>query len=606
MLKIYKRNGESFAQAVTIRPTPLISISHTPQKNKMGTVGCIYTISLAGTIIAHDGSPTISSVNSNGNIPANGLAQFTDTPTGQNIDIGDRLKSISLKQNKLRELFANDGNKIEISSLSGATSIVFVPNFVSIDFEEGIYIETCRYTINLETSLLFDVNGNVYTEALMGSTFSPNAYDTQRSANFYLRETTGANKRSINDIINRWGGIVEDFSDTWSIETDESNGQTPGSDVVPLSYIATRNMSATGKMFYGLDGKKNEAWEQAVGFIKKTLLQEPNAPPNENSLTASDQKYKQYPGYLPANKYSNGFLNLPSFYQGYNHVRTFNVDKTAGSCSVSETWLLASGQSHLENYTIGISRSVNDPIVSIKIDGNITGLSNIHASGYHSQPFDVNNSPYGKALLKYNNISNNGSFGPGSVLYTRAANIANQLNIALNPKPLSSTLGSNENAGTITYSLEFNNRPCNFFNGVIAENINISDNYPGDVFAVIPVLGRRTGPILQYIKGRTEYSRNVDIELILDYQELKEFPQIQGLPPSSIYDYRTNLVLNKPSLNNSQLFPFRSQLENLVGELSPRGEPNVIKYFLKPPTETWSPKDGRYTLNLSWDYEKSI
>lgn len=618
MLKIYKRQGDFFAAPVSIRPTPLISISHTPQKNQMGTVGCVYTITLTGTIIAHEGSPTISTV-SNGNIAANATATFSDTPGSQHIDIGDRLKSIILKQNKLRELFANDGNKIEITPINstGSNKITFVPNFTSIEFEEGLYIDTCRYTVNLEASLLFDSAGNVYTEALIGSTFSPNIYSTTRSKDEYLRETASTNRKNINTIMQRWGGIVEDFSDTWSIETDESNGQTIGSgDITPLSYIVNRNMSATGKMFYDLSGKKREAWEQALGFIKKTLLQEPQASPEGGGQNLQDnERYREYPGYNATNVYGSGFLNLPSFYRGYNHVRTLNIDKTAGSCAVTETWILASGQSHLENYTINIGKSVDNPLISAKIDGTITGLSDIHSSGYHPtgiSTFDSNEnrSPYAKALTKYREISNNGNFGQSSPIFARVNNwFSSSSNVRLNPVPLSLSLASNENNGVITYSAEFDNRPLNLFSGVLSETINVSDNYPGDVFAVIPVLGRKTGPVLQYIKGRTEYSRNVDIELVLDYPTLANpegQPFIQGLPPSNIYPLRTNLVLNKPSLNNHNNFQFRSQLENIIIGLSPAFEPNVTAYYLKPPVETWIPKEGRYTLNISWDYVKNL
>lgn len=618
MLKIYKRESQSFAAPVSIRPTPFISISHSPQKNQVGTVGCVYNITLTGTIIAHDGSPTISTV-SNGNINSGSNAVFTDTPTSQYIDAGDRLKSIILKQNALRDLFANDGNKIEISpigSTNNSVKITFIPNFTSIEFEEGLYIDICRYTINLEASLLFDQNGNVYTEGLIGSTFAPVNYAANRTKEEYLKETQNTNRKNINDIIARWGGIVEDFSDTWSIETDESNGQTiDASNIIPISYIVTRNMSATGKMFYDTSGNKYEAWDQALKFIKKTLLEEPESSPVGGGQDLLDnERYKQYPAYNASDLYASGFLNLPDFYRGYNHVRTLSLDKTAGSCSVSETWILASGQSHLENYTMSVSKSLDNPTTIVKIDGTITGLSDIHASGYSTLnigQFDSleNDSPYAKALTKYRQVSNNGSFGFGSIIYNRVSNLFSpSSNVRLNPNPTSLSLASNENNGTITYSLEFDNRPLNLFSGVLSETINVSDNYPGDVFAVIPVIGRKTGPILQYIKGRTEYSRNVDIELVLDYPTLSNsggFPFIPGLPPSSIYNTRTNLMLNKPSLNNHNNFQFRNQLENVVRALSPANEPFVTKYYLKPPTETWSPLEGRYSINFSWDYEKS-
>lgn len=595
-LKIYYRNGTAYY----IRPTPFISISHTPLKNKVGSVGCTYEITLTGTIIAHDGSPYIVT-DQNGNIAANTLPNFSssynDSITSRNVDIGDRLKAIVLKQNALRSLFSSDGQKIEITSLDGYKSIVFYPKVNSINFEEGPYVDICKYTISLEAPLLFDRNDYVYTEGLIGLTFTPNRYNLQRTKDHYLREQ---NTQKVEDIIDRWGGIVEDFTDTWSLETDESNGQTIGLNHIPISFRVTRNMSATGRQVYATVGgtvKKYEAWEQAAGFIKKTLLHENQAPPNGGEYTYEDnESYLQYPSRLTYSErdvyFGREFLNIPSYYKGYNHVRTINIDKSAGSCSVSETWLLASGQSHLENYTVSLSTSVDNPFTSVKIDGNIKGLSDLHASGYMPSHFDespsTDHTPYKKAIDQYFKISNNGKFGVGSILYQRANNTSSPL--VLNSQPLSISLGSNEINGEITYSLEFNDRPFNYFTGVLGENISVNDTYPGDVFAVIPVIGRKTGPILQYIQGRTEYKRSVNIELLLDYTEL---------PYSSNRDF---LMLNKPSLNE----PIRSELQSLIKQLSPKDEPYVSGYFLNPPTETWSPKDGRYTLSLSWDYVKSI
>ena len=600
-LKIYYRNGNVHY----IRPTPFISISHTPLKNKVGSVGCTYEITLTGTIIAHDGSPYIVT-NQEGNIAPNALPSFVSTYdstsiTSRNVDIGDRLKAIVLKQNALRSLFSSDGQKIEITSLNGDKSIVFYPKVNSINFEEGPYVDICKYTISLEAPLLFDRNNDVYTEGLIGLTFTPNQYNLQRTKDHYLREQ---NTQKVENIIDRWGGIVEDFTDTWSLETDESNGQTIGLNHIPISFRVTRNMSATGRQVYasgklpnGSTGmKKYEAWEQSIGFIKKTLLHENQAPPIGGEYYYEDnESYLQYPSRLTYDGrdgyFGREFLNIPSYYKGYNHVRTINIDKSAGSCSVSETWLLASGQSHLENYTVSLSTSVDNPFTSVKIDGNIKGLSDLHASGYMPSNFDepssTDNTPYKKAIDQYFKISNNGKFGTGSILYQRANNSSLQV---LNSQPLSISLGSNEITGEITYSLEFNDRPSNYFTGVLGENISVNDTYPGDVFAVIPVIGRKTGPILQYIQGRTEYKRNVNIELLLDYTEL---------PYSSGRDF---LMLNKPSLNE----PIRTELQSLIKELSPSGEPYISGYFLNPPTETWSPKDGRYTLNLSWDYVKSI
>jgi hypothetical protein len=49
--------------------------------------------------------------------------------------------------------------------------------------------------------------------------------------------------------------------------------------------------------------------------------------------------------------------------------------------------------------------------------------------------------------------------------------------------------------------------------------------------------------------------------------------------------------------------PNRTELQQLIMEISPMNEPGIRKYFIAPPTESWDPKEGKYSLNLQWTYE---
>jgi hypothetical protein len=121
----------------------------------------------------------------------------------------------------------------------------------------------------------------------------------------------------------------------------------------------------------------------------------------------------------------------------------------------------------------------------------------------------------------------------------------------------------------------------------MSESISINDTSPGDVYAAIPVLGRTTGPILQYMDMRTEYKRSASIEIQLDYTDI-------GYGKN-----RANLLMTKPSLNA----PIKGELDQVIAEISPANEPGIRKYFIDPPTESWNPRTGSYSLSLSWTYE---
>ena len=78
----------------------------------------------------------------------------------------------------------------------------------------------------------------------------------------------------------------------------------------------------------------------------------------------------------------------------------------------------------------------------------------------------------------------------------RRANSA--VGVTLNARPLSVSVSANEITGEVTYNASYDNRPTNYFPNSISENITVSDTSPGDQYAVIPVIGGSTGPILQF------------------------------------------------------------------------------------------------------------
>jgi|694.fasta_scaffold00435_3 hypothetical protein len=634
MLLIYDKDG----QACVIRPTPLVSISSNPLRNKMGNLGSTYDIVLTGTIIADEGSP-FSHLTTNKNGPHGGGVETQGSfegvytrPNGEIINFyneanpsdGDlpRLKSIFHKQNALRQLFSVDGIRMEFTPVNSPVIVCF-PKLISINFQEGLYIHTCNYTITLQANLLLNDANKIFYDGVFGlrTSFNPTGI-------------IQAEGKTPAQIIENYGGLIEDFTENWSFEVDDSQGETVesygnnGSENTPpngfwkhrpRAYRLTRNVTAVGRDGWIPVGdgtsKKLLPWEQAKNFLTTSVLSRdltgftdyPNRYKNNNrssidiplnqvdsweknstlpTHTQQADAYRDNSNTDVFGPFSEDVINLVGVYRGFNHARTESIDKTAGSCSISDTWLLCSGTAY-ETYNLSINSSIDNAFPSVNINGVIKGLTTIPASGvfFGGSYVDTHlDTPIENAKVKYNQISNGGKFGLISSIYKRAANA---LGSTLNSQPKSIALGINEFTGEITYSVDFDNRPINVISGVLSENITVNDTYPGDIFAVIPVLGRQTGPVLQYIGSRTEYRRDVGIEIQLDYTDV---PYGSGRNP---------LLLAKPSVNE----PIRSQLNGLVKQLSPAYEPGVRKYFLSPPTENWIPKEGRYSLNLSWTYE---
>lgn len=573
--------------SVVLRPTPFVSISSSPIRNKMGHFGSDYTITLTGTILPHRGSPLVLSGGTGGTL----LAPYEDSTTAVAAD--GKASSIIVKQNIIRELFAYDGMQMQVDTDYGGTNSSIITNvsLESIDFEEGQYITKCGYTVVLKATHLKDSLGNLYHDSMT------NIFENTGGFSGAFRDE---NKGNVNYILATYGGFVETFSDDWSIEADDSLGETSVTDpftYVPKTYIVTRNTSAVGRTIYDGD-QKYEAWENAKNFLVKSVLG------TDGNLPS------QYPDYAVAGSDQEGgtanfgdiVLNLSSAYGGYNHSRTENINKTDGTVSITDRWVLLQTGAY-ENYDVSIESSNSDPFTTFNMNGSIKGATGLSAQStfYGGTSVETNPTPATNAISKYKIVSNDGLFDINSFIYKRVAAITN---LAVNPQPLSISVSRNDFTGDITYSVSYNNRPLNVISEALNEQISVQDTYPGDLYSIIPVVGRPTGPVLQYIGGRTEYRRSININLQFDYTDIDRFTPATLTPSNKaaeLLNTRNSLLMSKPTL----IEPIRSQINNLVRSLSPLNEPNIRKCFVDAPNESWEPRTGVYTLNISWVYELS-
>jgi hypothetical protein len=591
-------------QECVLRPAPFISIDHAIDKTGGGDAfGSKYNITLTGKLLEDRGFPLARDAMGNlfqqfdascNPIPWPGAASLKgpyetfDTsvshyddnrPLTQVVPANYKLDAILYKQKVLRALFSIDGQRMEVTAVHGnQPEFVCYPRVVSVSFSEGIYFNQCDYTINLEADTLLDY------QLIVDDDGNPKYLEDSAESGPGVPSPGGYRAQSTQEILDASGAFLQSFGESWSLEVDESLGETTiGGSLNPRSYRLTHSLNATGKAHYypeavGLVTNviKIPAWKNAKAYVQKRLMR-----PEIIDAYGPQMIYPNVEGHI-----GSGTLSLIKQYKGFDHSRTEEVNVSDGSYSVTETWLLASGTAY-ENYSMSISSEMSSPFVSVSIDGSIKGLSEISPSGeiYGGRKPKTNQpNAYQNALKKYLAVSNSSKFGIASSVYKRANN---SVAVELNSQPTSISLGTNEYDGTITYNLSFDNRPTNIISGVLTENISVTDTYPGDVFAVIPVLGRATGPVLQYIGGRTEYHRDVSIELLMDYTDIP-------------YGHdRKSLYLQKPSL----VEPTRTQIRKLIQEFSPANEPGVRKYFIDPPSEQWTPKEGRYSFNLSWTYE---
>lgn len=316
---------------------------------------------------------------------------------------------------------------------------------------------------------------------------------------------------------------INELTEDWSIEFNDT----------PDTFRLTHNISAVGKRFYDETGTLTQpAWQNARDAVLPLL------------------------GIDVDRIRASGVLNNdPSTFSGFNHVRSENVGVTTGGYSVVETWMVASGEA-LEDYTVTTQSNTDDGVNRVSIEGTITGLETRDPSS-----FAVTRSKWDAARDMWVYVQ--------TQLFSRAVLFGDA---PVSGLPAQSSVGKNPVTGVITYSYEYDDGIGNCVSGAISESINVIDNFAGDVFASIPVLGRTAGPVLQDIGTVTETSRQLSVELVMS-----------GV---NTCDY-TIAILSKPDIST------------LIATV----KPVASQVFKQSDQESWDWKSGRYTRNITWVYQ---
>ena len=341
---------------------------------------------------------------------------------------------------------------------------------------------------------------------------------------------------------------ISSATESWTIDTSEEAETLADT----RTYTMSHEVSAVGKRVYSTDGDGEiikEPWQYAQDYVLARL------------------------GFDSVMALSSGVNNLPSYYNGWNHVRSENIDKAGGGFSVTENWLLASG-SAIEDFTIQQTNELESPYPRVSINGNVRG-------------FEDRSTTMGLESSKWDNVQPKFNIASG-LAFTRAQAYSG---LSLNAVPLNTTIGRNPLQGTIDYTFEYDARPNNLIANAKSENIVISDNIGGELFASVFVLGRTAGPVLQDLGTQQANTRSLNIEIVVDPPTYSDSPDQTEM--TSV------LVGQKPS-NDAN---FSTNLNTLIAAATPSATVTNGGPFQSQPQESWDIKTGRYSYNIEWTYE---
>jgi len=506
-------------------------------------IGSQYRISISGTLVASMmGSPQVDGTLYSGTEypPGQSQPKAETTLDEPNLD-KKRFKSIMFAQQSVRHLFAEDGYFLEIDDGLGNEAFkCIISNVESIEFSEAQrgenWTDRCEYTINLVADQMFLAGHPLCTEG-------EDDKDGGGKNNLPKDE-------SENDI------YLSEASENWSVEPQEEGSDENS----PYTFLVTHSLSATGKRVYDGSGSvTSEAWEEAEKWIKTKIMAGGSGDPqslttNQQSIIALGTTGLNLSGYLP-----------------YNRMRTENVDELQGTFTVSETFLL-SKENTIESFSLSSKTSAQSGLTSISIEGNVRGLDDQGDELDMYNKTDEPNIKYTNALAKFGAI----------VLYTRAQTFATSKGITLNPEVLSQNETHDKVGGTVNYSAEFDNRPTTCISGARTESINVQFTGGEDVFAIIPVIGRSNGPIMQDMNTVKEGKVTITIEALMN-------PATYGTNCNSM----VNSVCTRPS-TDSVLDDFREKA------ISCHTNGTGTHTFKESDNESFNVRTGRYTRSTTF------
>lgn len=527
-------------------PSPLVTMSKSYNITDGGViVGASYLFNLQGNLLPNQGNPIVGT---SGTTSSFSNASWTSTyDPGDDplhgVNVEDRLISLMTKQEQVRDLFSpGTGVKVEILGWNHSQGLRFVGNVAGeITFNsDGRWVNPLSYSVDISTN-------NFITSAQTG-VFSGDSSEDNFS--YYVSE----------------------IDESWAVqEAEDYTIGTGDFSSMCRSYSVTHDLSAKGKTVYNSSGTylgQLQPWQQASGYVRGVLG-------------------------LGGSNIPSGIITIPPGFYLANRKLTENISRVNGTYGVNEQFtyynsgIVAGGMLATEDVSLTIDSS-EDAITNVNLQGTINGLDT-------TDPTSIGRtgvSKYTNALNYFNYID--------SGLYNRA--LANSSLTWLHPRPKSKSVAKNPLQGQISYNYTYDNRPPNLIPGSVSEEITISDDFPSQLVAITPVIGRAQ-PILQYLNSSSEFRRNLNINVNMGgitgvFTGVNSSGYWSNANASAIRNW---LIGQKPSLTQNIAF------SSIFEAANPANEVGVIptKVFYQNPTESWNPKTGSYNYSVSWIFERS-
>jgi len=303
-------------------------------------------------------------------------------------------------------------------------------------------------------------------------------------------------------------------TESWDVAPDEGRYQ----DIAPnfsgantkRIFTVSHSISATGIDTFSSGSFEERGWKGARDWCESRCV----ATPNWNSDSTPPKDRQPSPAASPDS--TNIPLQIPVDYVVTNVVRSRNIDHTNNSYSISETFVLVPPDGYLATSTIEVSgeNNLDADFMTVSVSISVAGLPSVEDPDGTGALVPTSGSRYSNAktlasvlnglapqyALDFYNGIYFGDTPTGRVLI-------------VDPE-VSRSESHNETDGSVSISLSYNDR-CVSDNNAISENISLSwSNRDGSnqVIALVPVIGKATGPVIQNMGTTNETTLSISVE----------------------------------------------------------------------------------------------
>lgn len=388
-----------------------------------------------------------------------------------------------------------------------------------------------------------------FTDAIMVSAESPEQDDTSQGVqsqdySFVFEATELANSAGSTQASDDVDGLpLDDVTESWEVSAEDSYTQNDyeGTNQVFKDFTITHTISATART--EVDGAiVKSGYIQAKAWVDSritTLGNNPLLPAGVKDLSRGTAQEVD--------------LEIPTGYTAYNQTNSYSQDILAGSYSLTRTW---KASKYKAGCTIDLSINNDQSAENVNIDLSVS------VQGFDtSQAMAANSLKYKNAVAFWNGVKSNAQSWANT--FYLAQGFTGTLKTVAN----SQSEQHNQTAGTINFSATFDDGEVDF-DGAINQSINITytnEDGGNQIVAILPVIEKANGPIIQNMQTTQERSRSISLDLNMDRDTRSE-------KPDGLSYIETNY---KPTLTEGEV-------------------------YRQSRTETWNPNSGAY--NLSVDY----